>query len=63
MSRMKVLICKLVRLFLIVSCNNLGMSKQFNESCFGHALLKMCQYATIDEKTFHGLNYASIKFI
>ncbi len=35
------------------------MSKQFNGSCFGHVLLKMCQCATIDEKAFHGLNYAS----
>jgi hypothetical protein len=45
----------------IVSCNNLGLLKPFDGICFGHASLKVCQYATIDEKMFASLFLASIK--
>jgi hypothetical protein len=37
------------------------MMEPFDGSCFGHALSKVCEYATIDEKVAHGLSYASIK--
>jgi hypothetical protein len=45
----------------IVSCVDLDTTEPFDGSCFGHALSKVCQYATFDEKVAHGLSYASIK--
>jgi hypothetical protein len=47
----------------IVSCNSLGLLKPFDSLCFGHALSKVCQYATINEKVFANLNYASITWL
>jgi hypothetical protein len=34
----------------IVSCNNLGLLEPFDGTCFGHALSKVCQYATKMQK-------------
>ncbi len=45
----------------IVWCNSLGLLEPFDILCFGHALSKVCQYATIDEKVSIDLNYAFIK--
>jgi len=42
----------------IVSCNTLNLLEPFHGSCLGHALSKVCQYATIDNKVCIGLSYA-----
>jgi len=34
----------------VVSCASLAMMEPFDGLCFGHALSKVCQYATTDEK-------------
>jgi hypothetical protein len=44
----------------VVSCVSLAMMESFNGSYFGHALSKVCQYATTDDKVAHGLSYAFI---
>jgi hypothetical protein len=44
----------------VVLCVSLAMMEPFDGSCFGHALSKVCQYATINEKVAHGLSYAFI---
>jgi hypothetical protein len=33
----------------------------FDGSCHGHALSKVCQYVTTNNKLIHELNYASIR--
>jgi hypothetical protein len=35
---------------LIIFCVSLAMLKPFDQVCFGHALSKACQYATMDNK-------------
>ncbi len=47
---------------LMVSCNDFGVIQPFDSSCYSHALLKVCQYAILDEKVVHRLHYASIKY-
>jgi len=42
---------------LVVSCDSLGLFVCFNSSCYGHALLKVCQYATLDDKVAKALCY------
>jgi len=42
----------------IVSCNTLVLLEPFRGSCLGHALSKVCQYATIHDKVCIGLSYA-----
>ncbi len=44
----------------IVFCVDLDTTKPFDGYCFGHALLKVCQYATSNEVA-RGLSYASIQ--
>jgi hypothetical protein len=46
---------------VVVFCVDLDTTKPFDGYCFGHALSKVCQYVTSDEKVAHGLLYASIK--
>jgi hypothetical protein len=48
-------------LTFIVSCNNLGLLEPFHATCFGHALSKVCQYVTLDEKMFTGPRLVSIQ--
>jgi hypothetical protein len=38
-----------------------ALLKQFDGSCLGHALSKVCQYAIIDEKVAINLSSAFIK--
>jgi len=45
----------------MVSCNNLGMFKPFDKSCFKHTLFKVFQYININDKFSWSLKYASIK--
>ncbi len=40
---------------VVVSCGHLNTIEPFDGYCFGHALLKVCQYATSDNKVAHGL--------
>jgi hypothetical protein len=47
-------------LWTLVSCVSLAMMEPFNGSYFGHALSKVCQYATTYDKVAHGLSYAFI---
>jgi hypothetical protein len=46
----------------IVSYEMLGLEESFQNTCFGHAFSKACQYATIDEFFCKDLQYVSIKF-
>jgi hypothetical protein len=39
----------------------LGLLESFDGSCLGHALSKVCQYATTNDKMCIGLSYAFIK--
>jgi hypothetical protein len=41
----------------------LALLKPFDGSCLGHALSKVCQYATIDEKVVVSLSFAFIKVV
>jgi hypothetical protein len=50
-------------LISIVSFNFLALLKPFHGSYLGHALSKVYQYATIDEKVPTTLSFASIKAI
>ncbi len=45
----------------IVSCNNLRLLDPFDGSCLRHALSKVCQYVTTNDKVFASLSYTSIK--
>jgi len=47
----------------IVSCNFLALLKPLHGSYLGHALSKVYQYATIDEKVPTTLSFASVKAI
>jgi len=47
--------------FFVISCNSLVLLESIDDSCLGHALSKVCQYATIDDKVCIGLSYAFIK--
>ncbi len=47
----------------IVSCSNLGFLESFDGSCFGHALSKLCHYATTYGKMFISPNYESTKVV
>ncbi len=40
---------------VVVSCGHLNTIEPFDGYSFGHALLKVCQYATSDDKVAHGL--------
>jgi hypothetical protein len=33
-----------------VLCGNLDMVEPFDDFCFNHAIFKLCQYATFDDK-------------
>jgi hypothetical protein len=35
---------------VIMSCENLGLEEPFQGTCFGHAMLKACQYDTTNNK-------------
>jgi len=39
----------IITLKLVVSCDVLGLEEKFQGTCFGHAFLKLCQYATTYE--------------
>lgn len=39
---------------VIVSCENLGLEEPFQSTCFGHAMLKACQYDTTNNKVSMG---------
>jgi hypothetical protein len=39
---------------VIVSCENLGLEEPFQGTCFGHNMLKACQYDTTNNKVFMG---------
>jgi hypothetical protein len=45
----------------VVSCSNLGLLEPFDDSCFRHALSKVCQYIITYDKVCTCLNYASRK--
>jgi len=48
----------------VVSCDSLILLKPFDGSCLRlHALSKVCQYATIDEKVGVDLSFAFIKVV
>jgi hypothetical protein len=47
---------------LMVSCGDLGIVEPFDSFYYGHALSKVCQYATSYDKVVHGLHYPSIKY-
>jgi hypothetical protein len=40
---------------VVVSCGHLNTTEPFDGYCFGHVLLKVCQYATFDHKVVCGL--------
>ncbi len=44
----------------VVNCDVLGFEFFFQGTCFGHAFIKTCQYATIDEKVCKCLRFISI---
>jgi hypothetical protein len=44
-----------------VSCHDLDIVEPFNGYCFGHALLKVCQYAIFYDKVARGLHYTLSK--
>jgi len=46
----------------IVNFEELGILAPFKCVCFGHALLKACQYVIFDEKVILGLKPMSNKF-
>jgi hypothetical protein len=46
---------------LVVSCGDFGIVESFDGSCYWHALSKVCQYASSNEKVAHRLHYALIK--
>lgn len=39
---------------VIVSCENLGLEEPFQSTCFGHAMLKACQYDITNNKVSMG---------
>ena len=45
----------------VVSCDVLGQTMPFEGACFGHAMSKACQYATVDDKVSESLEPVSIK--
>jgi hypothetical protein len=45
----------------IISCNSMGLLEPIDGLCFGHALSKVCQYATTNKNMFTNLSYTSIK--
>jgi hypothetical protein len=62
MSKMKDLTWTLcLTLKFVVSCDVLGLEENFQRTCFGHAFIKTCQYATIDEFFCKCLRFISIK--
>jgi len=40
-----------IGLKLVVTCEVLGLGENFQGTCFDHAFLKACQYATTNEKS------------
>jgi hypothetical protein len=46
----------------VINCEFLGLEKNFQGICFGHAFSKACQYGIVKEKTYKNLKYVSIKF-
>jgi hypothetical protein len=52
---------KTIALNLVVSCDILGLEESYQGICFGHALSKVYQYATIDEKVCKDFRYVYIK--
>lgn len=51
-------------LIFVVSCDYLILLKPFDGSCLRlHALSKVCQYVTIDEKVGVDLSFAFIKVV
>jgi hypothetical protein len=46
----------------VVNCESLGIKKNFQGICFGHAFSKACQYGIIEEKVYRNLvKHVSIK--
>lgn len=41
---------------VIVSCESLGLKEPFQGTCFGHAMLKACQYDTTNNKVSMGFH-------
>ena len=39
----------------VVTCKPLGMIMPYDNTCFGHAISKACQYVTMDEKVCGGM--------
>jgi hypothetical protein len=46
----------------IVICEKLGILAAFEGVCFGHALFKVSQYATSNEKVSSSLQLVNIKY-
>ncbi len=45
-----------IGLKLVVTCEVLGLEENFQGTCFDHAFLKACQYATTNEKSTKAWN-------
>jgi hypothetical protein len=45
----------------VVKCEVFGLNESFQGVCFGHALEKACQCATINEKVCKNFKFISIK--
>jgi hypothetical protein len=50
----------IVMLKFVVNCEYLGIKKSFQDTCFGHAFSKACQYDIAEEKICRNLKYVSI---
>jgi hypothetical protein len=46
----------------ILICEKMGILAPFEGVCFGHALFKVCQYATSNEKVSSSLQHVNIKY-
>jgi len=45
----------------IVDYEPLTLLMVYEDTCFGHVMFKMCQYATNDDKVFIGLKGVNVK--
>jgi len=50
-----------IALKVVINCEPLGLEKNFQGTCFGHAFSKACQYGIVEEKVCKDLKYVSIK--
>ncbi len=46
---------------VVVKCEPFGLEESFQDTCFGHAFSKACQYRTTKEKVCKDLKYVYIK--